>query len=927
MKRHLLKAMALAVGIVLAIGSYANSRSGFIENKSQFSDQYGQPRNDIDFKLDAGKGLTIFISNAGITYQWLEAQQDNTFTYCRMEAVLLNANPNATITTSGQQHYYERYFLPAINKSNNNTGVIAHSFNKITYHDIYPGIDWVLFLNKAGKLEHEFVVHPGADPGMIRVAYKGVSDLQLQADGGLKAVTAKGSIIEKAPYVYAENGKEIAASFALNKNVLSYQIAPYAGTLIIDPVLEWGTYFGGTLDETVAGIATDKWGYVYMAGNTNSTANIATTGSYQGTFAGGNTDAYISKWDSAGALLWATYYGGTNVDDARGIACDTAGNVLLFGATNSATGIATTGSYQESKAGIASRYDAFLIKFDSSGIRTWGTYLGGAQNDANATGTGAVAVDANNAIYITGTTQSTDFPVTANAFQSSHAGSHDVFIAKLSADGNLLWSTYFGGTAAEYVYGIVLGTSANVYIAGYTQSTDGIASAGAYQEINAGGQDAFLAKFDSSGSRIWSTYYGGTETDRALGISFSFNSNRIFLGGLTFSTDGMASAGSFQSNFSGGSGGDAFLSCFDLDGSRIWATYYGSDQPESLWQLWSNDIGAVYMIGETYSTANIATPGAVNENISGVMDGFLTKFDGDGQREWATYIGGSDIESYLKVTGFHSLVYVGGATNSANNISTDNSVLGGGNDAFLLKINDCEASAQPLNIEGNAEVCSSSENTYTVPVDAAALTYQWFLPDGWQGSSDSNSISVIAGANSGLIQVIAISACGGVSDTQSLAVTVLPSPVPVIVNNNNILATSEAYVTYQWILNDEDIPGAISPTYIPAQNGNYWVRVTNNDNCEGLSDAVTVSGVSGVAELSPKDDIQLFPNPAKDMLNIRATVDGSLSIYTMDGRCIIPETVFGSGTAQIDIRGLAQGVYNVRLTIKEQQKMWKLVKQ
>src|SRR5690606_11984474 len=195
----------------------------------------------------------------------------------------------------------ERYFLPRVNTANDNQGKIARSYQKITYKDVYPNIDWVFYINAQGQLEHDFVAQPNGNINDIKMRYNGSVKLELLEDGSLQAITPMGEIAENAPYAYMQDGKAVATSFVLEGGILSFETAPYRGTLTIDPVIEWGTYFGGTGDETGGDITTDIWGNVYLCGTTTSSSNIATTGAFQDTLVD-NDEAFLSKWNSEGTL-------------------------------------------------------------------------------------------------------------------------------------------------------------------------------------------------------------------------------------------------------------------------------------------------------------------------------------------------------------------------------------------------------------------------------------------------------------------------------------------------------------------------------------------------------------------------------------------------------------------------------------------------
>src|SRR5690606_32005933 len=217
----------------------------------------------------------------------------------------------------------------------------------------------------------------------------------------LVATTPMGSITEQAPYSYVSGTQQaVASAYKLEEDVLRFNIAPYSGTLVIDPQLDWATYYGDVASDEGLGIGTDATGNVYMTGQTNSSTNIATAGAHQTNHGGGSEDGFIVKFSTTGVRLWGTYYGGTNLDWTHDLVCNTSGDVYVAGHTYSATGIATPGSFQPTYSSSTNVYDAFLVKFNSSGTRLWGTYYGDVGHDWAQ----GLALDPSGNIYMTGHT-------------------------------------------------------------------------------------------------------------------------------------------------------------------------------------------------------------------------------------------------------------------------------------------------------------------------------------------------------------------------------------------------------------------------------------------------------------------------------------------------------------------------------------------
>jgi hypothetical protein len=259
-------------------------------------------------------------------------------------------------------------------------------------------------------------------------------------------------------------------------------------------VKQWGTYFGGASSgasgmEKGLSCATDALGNVYMTGHTPSTSGIATTGAHQTIYGGSSTDAFLVKFNSSGVIQWGTYYGGEGVDIGYSCATDASGNVYMAGDAQQqnlpASGISTIGAHQSAYGGGYS--DGFLVKFDSNGLRQWGTYYGGSLLDVSF----SCATDASGNVYMSGETQSPNGIATSGAHQTTVDGA---FLVSFNSSGVRQSGTYYGGIKNV----CTTDASGNVYMTGYTQSNSGIATTGAHQAVNgnSGYSDAFLVKFN-----------------------------------------------------------------------------------------------------------------------------------------------------------------------------------------------------------------------------------------------------------------------------------------------------------------------------------------------------------------------------------------------------------------------------------------------
>jgi hypothetical protein len=631
----------LAIAVIMSLPAAARNATNslqkgplcFVENKGQITDKQHQPLPDIHYKLEA-PGLNAFIGNGTIKYQFSKANAIHYLNMC-----LLHANKNAEIIAGEEQAYHENYYLPGC------YGKTARSYKKIIYKNVYPDIDWVVYVAPSNAplargregLEYDFVVHKGGNVKDIKFKYTGATSLALR-NGELIASTPFGNISEHAPFTYnAVTQQKIASSFRLKNNVLSFDVAPHHGDIVIDPSLVWATYYGDSLSESANAIAAEPGGvFKYIAGTTGSKQNMATTGLYQDTLTG-NSDAFILKLDITGQRVWATYYGGTANEAFSSVACDALGNVYAAGNTAS-SGMATAGVQQTVQGG---GIDALLAKFNNSGMLQWATYYGGAGSDIANT----IDCDKASDIYIGGTTSSaTGAPMaTTGSLQPTMTPGNGSFIAKFSPSGLRVWGSYYGSGTTS-ILALKCDNSGNIYFGGSTNvGITGVISTAGTQQPNFGtgfSTDGFLVKIDTTGSsasRKWGTYIGSTGTDIIKTIALS-NTGSIYTAGQTSSLDSIATPGSFKTSLGGQ---DGFITKYNDSGKFIWSTYYGGTGSDVINALTYNSNGLLFAAGTTSSTSGIATPGGRQTTYAGASDGFIVTLDSNGYMYYGTYHGGS----------------------------------------------------------------------------------------------------------------------------------------------------------------------------------------------------------------------------------------------------------------------------------------------
>jgi Beta-propeller repeat len=586
-------------------------------------------------------------------------------------------------------------------------GLQTHS--KVRYANLYPGID-LIYSGIDGRIKSEYRVAAGADPGKIQVRYS--ADLSIDAEGRLHA----GNLIEAAPEIFQDSASGRAAVAGryrlLNARSAGFEVSAYDRTLplVIDPVISYATYMGGTGLGAVTGVALDSSGNLYAAGWTEA-LNFPILLAEQAANAGG-VDAFVVKVSPSGTgVIYATYIGGRGDDRAAAIAVNSNGEAYVTGATSSSNFPLVSAA----RLTLGGSKTAFVLKLNAAGnTLVFSTYLGGTTYDLGT----AIAVDASGRAYIAGDTQSADFPV-IGAFQAAIGGGFDAFLTKLNSNGTYVYSTFLGGVANEHAGGIAVDSSGAAYLAGGTYSTN-FPLAGAIQTTNHGGQDAFVAKLSASGATlVYSTYLGGSGAatpEEANGIAVDAGGN-AYVAGVANSTDFPVTVGAFQVNFKGVS--DAFVTKINAAGTAwVYSTYLGGTDLD-----WASDIGIdsagnAYVAGYT-SSGDFPQSNPVQAVFGGLYDSFVARLNPAGNvLGFSTWFGGSgsDVINALAVDA-NGNMFVGGQTNSLNLplAGPIQSANNGGSVGWLARLG---VTAPPPQIPSAVSVTPSSGSGSTVVFSA-----------------------------------------------------------------------------------------------------------------------------------------------------------------------------------------------------------------
>ena len=934
---------------ILATSGYKN---GFIPNKGQWP-------NQVKYRMSIPSGA-VFLEKDAITYALYNGSQVAAIHGKAHDHNHSGADHQAMIDHHAlRMHFFgnrmvePRSILPGATKFNYYRGKDRrkwagglNAYKEVFYDGFYPQTDLRVYTNDHG-MKYDFIVHPGGNPTDISFEYQGADKVKLH-NGSLKIKTSLGEIVEMAPVAWQIiDGLKVSVScdFQLVNGVVSFNTSQYNSSydLIIDPQVIFATYSGSTDDNWGFTATYDNAGNGYSGGIAFGANFPTTVGAYQVPFGGGQIDIGILKYTPDGSsALYITYLGGNDMELPHSMIVNEYDELLVYGTTGSDDFPVTSGAYstifqggpatsfENGFIGINNGLDLFVIRLSTDGSNLLAsTYVGGSGNDGFNSASelvpnyadeirGSLWVDSDNNVYVGTSTQSTDFPVSSDAFQPNFGGGgQDGVILKL--DGNLSslqWATYLGGQQNDGIFYLTVDRDVNVIVTGGTVSQNFPTTLNAFQTSSLGGVDGFVSKIDSSGSTlVASTLISSNVYDQSY-IVGTDNTNHVYIFGQTSN-----SGNDFILNSPVAvPGGNQFLTKLTPDlTSRVWSTTFGnaSGQPDiSPTALLVDVCDKIYVTGwggvinsfGTTTNGLTTTSDAFQSSTDG-NDFYLYVIDNEAQNlEYASFLGGNGSLDHVDggtsrfdrkgviyqsicagCGGLSDLPVTPNAYSPTNNSSNCNNALVKFDFESPITVSAFVNANDPV---GCAPYEVNFENT-----SVNADVFSWRLDDVEIGTSQNLTYTF---NSSGVYEVILIATSSQTcneSDTVSITITVLESiqgSLPDIsgcTGQEVILGPdgfTDPYYTFQWTpaigLSDDGIK---KPILIVDTTTEYTLIVSIGACSDTLVQVVNAFGGT-VTDLSPISEC-LFDTV---QIGLDGPVEGAISYQWIPSNNLSSSTVY-----------------------------------
>ena len=669
-----------------------------------FQPNHGQFDRKVQF-LSRLPGVSVLLAS---TESILVLGQQNSPRPLLLRMRFLGADPSPEITgldvVSGVHHYL-------IGRDPARWIGDIPRYAKVRYGGVYPGIH-VVYYGTGGQLAYDVIVEPGADPHDVVLGIDGVEAMTIDRTGDLVLSVDDMRLIYRRPVIYQQSTDSVVGAIRTRVPIeggyritsdgnVGFRVGAFDRTkpVVIDPVLVYSTYLGGIGVDRGSGVGVDGSGNVFVAGTTNGRFPIQD--SLQSADAGVQ-DVFVAKLSPQGdALIYSTIVGGHDIDVANDLAVDDDGHVYVIGSTFSEDFPVTDSSFQTT---LDSGVDAFVFKLNPDGnMLVYSSFLGGDDSDLGI----GIAVNALGEAFVTGRTNSGDFPIGNDAVRQQSSGGSDAFVTRLDAGGTaIISSTYLGGRGDDQGGAIIVDSLGRATVTGMTRSDDFPVTSEGMQTDFGGRSDGFVTRLSADGMQIeYSTYLGGEGNDEGRDIVVDTTGSVYVVGG-THSSDFPITDGVLQPTFgsfrSGAVNGDAFVSRLDsAGGALIFSTYVGGQGDDTGHGIAVDDTGHAYIVGRTTSNDFPIVNAVQADKRGGLFDGdmFATKMTPEGSGlVYSTYLGGrrDEIGTAIVVDGDGN-AYITGSTRSADFPTADalQAVFGRESDVVLLKMAEAEPSSTP----------------------------------------------------------------------------------------------------------------------------------------------------------------------------------------------------------------------------------------
>lgn len=669
--------------------SISGPASSYGKMPLMFEQNQGQTDSSVKF-ISRVSGYTVYLTETGATFSVRIPAQ---------EEADLQSNPKKLADAAEHQsdtltmHFADavRPVVSGLDQTITKTNYYfgkkqienVPNYRRVSYQGLYRGIDALFYGNASGQMEYDFNVSPNAEPDQIRLRIDGAANIAIDENGALVMTTANTSLVQQKPVAFQTiNGERqsVDVRYILSANgEVSFGLGHYdhAQPLVIDPALAYLTYVGGTAFEDTFEVAADASFNAYISGTTDS---LDFHGEVRNSRDG--TAAYVAKITPDGTQFsYITILDGTGDDNGAGIALDANNNAYVTGIA-SRNFPTTSGAYDTVHGGLTDPQDIFVTKLNANGNIAYSSYLGGGDLEEGID----IAVDSAGKAYVVGTTlSSTGFPK-KNEFQGcgfffpNTTNSLDAFLTVFnSAGSDITYSTCIGVGGAvtagfeDIAFSVAVDASNNAYVTGSTGGSGTFPTKNAAQPNEGGGVDGWLTKFNPSASGdasvVYSTYIGGSGTDKGFGVAVTPN-GVASVTGIT----GSANFPLLNAFDSTNQINEAFVAQYSASGARLNASFLGGSDQDQGFNIALGNGGTIYITGDTLSNNfPMATP--FQNSRRGVRDAFVAKvrfgINNNPGVSSSSYLGGNGDDSGNGIAVRGNFIFLAGITASSNLLTTD----------------------------------------------------------------------------------------------------------------------------------------------------------------------------------------------------------------------------------------------------------------